>query len=233
MQFIEKNSFTVRSAIYKLGKQNSAIKIVLFPMVHVGAQKYFDEVGLHLGSCDVVFYEGVKSKKVYLLTLSYRVLQHIKRLNLVTQGQGLNLVSLCGKVINTDISGSDFDKSWTALPLALRAQMLLLIPLYIFYMLIFGSRRVIAENLAVDDLPSSKEVLLQDEESANLDALLIDERDAILLRKLEELDEQNGTETVIVGVVYGAQHMRNVSSLLLGKLKYRVENAKWITVFEL
>ncbi len=36
MQFIEKTSFSVRSAIYSLQNAESGLEFVLFPMIHVG-----------------------------------------------------------------------------------------------------------------------------------------------------------------------------------------------------
>jgi hypothetical protein len=44
MQFIEKNSFNVRSAVYRLKKQNDNLEFVLFPMVHIGSKQFYDEV---------------------------------------------------------------------------------------------------------------------------------------------------------------------------------------------
>jgi hypothetical protein len=37
----------------------------------------------------------------------------------------------------------------------------------------------------------------------------------------------------MVGVVYGAMHMRNAINFLLNVLNYRVAKAEWVTVFDL
>lgn len=37
----------------------------------------------------------------------------------------------------------------------------------------------------------------------------------------------------VIGVVYGAMHMRNVIRFLLSGLNYRVAGAEWVTVFDL
>jgi hypothetical protein len=38
MQFIEKNSFNVRSAVYHLKKDGESVEFILFPMIHVGSK---------------------------------------------------------------------------------------------------------------------------------------------------------------------------------------------------
>ena len=41
MQFIEKNSFNVRSAAYRLKKDGSGLEFLLFPMIHVGSKEIY------------------------------------------------------------------------------------------------------------------------------------------------------------------------------------------------
>ncbi len=106
-------------------------------------------------------------------------------------------------------------------------------PGYVIYLFLFGTRETIADNIAVEDLPSSNEVLLQYDDFDKLDALLIDERDRRLIRNSANLDEANGKDKKTVGVVFGAMHMRNVTSFLLHRLKYRVAKAEWVTLFDL
>jgi hypothetical protein len=231
MQFIEKNSFNVRSAIYHLTKEGSAIEFILFPMIHVGSKEFYDEVSQRLALCHLILAEGVDSKRVRLLTRSYRIVKKIKRMDLVTQHEGMKVSIFREKIMNTDIEGSAFDERWALLPLKLRAQLFLLTPVYVAYLFLFGTRETIAENLALEDLPSSDE-LLQDDDFDALDALVIDERDGTLIQRIEKLLEGE-TTTKTVGVVYGARHMRNVSSFLLQKLKYRIAKAEWVTVFDL
>jgi hypothetical protein len=83
MQFIEKNSFNVRSAIYHLKKDDTGLEFLLFPMIHVGSQAFYDEVSRRLAACDLILAEGVNSKKANILTLSYRIVNKIWRMDLV------------------------------------------------------------------------------------------------------------------------------------------------------
>ncbi len=233
MQFIEKNSFSVRSAIYRLKKDEDGLEFILLPMVHVGSQQFYDEVSNRLANCDLILAEGVNSKKVNLLTRSYRIVNKIRRMDLVTQQQGMKGASFGGKLVNADMEGRTFDEEWSSLPLILKTKLYLLVPVYAVYLFLLGTRETIAEYIAVDDLPSSNEVLFQDDDFDRLDVLLVDERDRRLIRRIASLDEANGKEKKIVGILYGAMHMRNVTSFLLQTLKYRIVKAEWITVFDL
>lgn len=233
MQFIEKNSFNVRSAIYHLTKEDSAIEFILFPMIHVGSREFYGEVSQRLAQCHLILAEGVDSKRVRLLTRSYRIVQKIKRMDLVTQQEGMKTAGFREKIMSTDIEGTAFDERWNLLPLKLRAQIFLLTPVYVVYLFLFGTRETIAENIALEDLPSSEEVLSQDDDFDKLDALVIDERDRRLIGRIESLLEANEKPGKTIGIVYGARHMRNVSSFLLQKLNYRIAKAEWVTVFDL
>src|SRR5258706_15402304 len=113
MQFIEKNSFNVRSAVYHLKKEGSGLEFVFFPMIHVGSQSFYDEISRRLGGCDLILAEGVTSKRVQLLTLSYRIVKRIKRMDLVTQQDGLILSNFQSRIVNADMSGRAFDERWS------------------------------------------------------------------------------------------------------------------------
>lgn len=230
MQFIEKNSFNVRSAVYHL-KKDGAPEFFLFPMIHVGSQTFYDEIAQRLMTCDLILAEGVASKRAKLLTLSYRVVKRIKRMDLVTQQDALRAAAFGGKITNADMTGNAFDAHWSSLPVSLRVQLFLLLPLYILYLLFFGTRQTLAENIALEDLPSSEEILFEDDRFADLDSLLIDERDRTLLGNIKRVYESGGSKTI--GVIYGARHMRNAVDFLMRNLNYHVVKAEWVTVFDL
>jgi hypothetical protein len=233
MQFIEKNSLNVRSAIYHLIKDGAGLEFVLFPMIHVGSQEFYAEVSRRLAACDLVLAEGVRSRKVRLLTLSYRVVKWIKRMDLVTQREGMDVASFRNKMLNSDMAGAAFDERWGALPLKFRALLFLCLPLYVVNLFLFGTRETLAENIALEDLPSSEEILSQDDDFEQYQMLLLDERDQTLIGHIEKLAHSDQHARKIVGIVYGAGHMRNVIDFLLRKLNYRVAKAEWVTVFDL
>jgi len=231
MQFIEKNSFNVRSAIYHLKKDGVGLEFLLFPMIHVASQNFYNEIGRRLTACDLILAEGVASKRASLLTLSYRIVKGIKRMDLVTQRDGLTMSNLRDKVVNSDMTGRAFDERWSSLPLFLRAQLFLLIPVYAVYLLLFGTRETLAENIALEDLPSDDETLFENEDFSRLDSLVIDERDRRLIDHIQGLNDSNGNK--LIGVVYGARHMRSAINFLMSNLNYHVAKAEWVTVFDL
>ena len=232
MQFIEKNSFNVRSAVYRLKKDGSALEFLIFPMIHVGSPEFYDEISKRLASCDLVLAEGVKSRRANLITLSYRIVKHIRRMELVTQHDGMRVERFREKLLHADIDGDAFNERWSRLPISLRLQLAVLVPVFVVYLFLFGTRETLAENIALDDLPSSDEILLSDEDFEPLDSLIIDERDRILNEHIARLDNQQ-QDAKLIGIVYGAGHMRSTMKFLMQKLNYRIAKAEWVKVFDL
>ena len=81
MQFVEKNSFNVRSTVYLMRNADSATEFLLFSMVHIGSLDFYERVTERLTKCDLILMEGVDSKRVNALTLSYRFIRFIKRMD--------------------------------------------------------------------------------------------------------------------------------------------------------
>ena len=232
MQFIEKNSFNVRSAVYRLKKDGSAIEFLIFPMIHVGSPEFYDEISRRLAGCDLILAEGVRSRRANLLTLSYRIVRRIRRMELVTQNDGMRIEYFREKILNTDIDGAAFDERWSRLPISLRAQLFVLVPVFVVYLFLFGTRETLAENIALDDLPSSEELMFDDEDFEPFDALIVDERDRILIEHIARLEDQQ-KEAKQIGIVYGARHMRTTMRFLMQTLNYRVVKSEWVKVFDL
>lgn len=233
MQFIEKNAFNVRTAVYRLRKDGTQLEFWLFPMIHVGSPEFYAEISSLLAQCDLILVEGVRSKKTSPLGYSYNVIKRIRRLELVVQRDAIDLKAFGSKIVSTDMEGGAFETRWSALPIRLRLRLFLLVPIQVVYLFLFANRETIAEQIALEDLPTNEEVLeASDEEWEKLDELLVDERDRILIDHLRQLD-QNPEESRRIGVLYGARHMRNVIAFLMSQLKYRVAKAEWVTIFDL
>lgn len=232
MQFIEKNSFNVRSAVYRLKKGEATPEFILFPMIHIGSRDYYDEVYRRLSECDLIFVEGVKSKKAAHLTLAYRIVQRAKRFGLVTQHE-LKLSDFGDRVINTDMDTDAFDISWASIPVRTRWLLFLVIPFYASYLFLFGTKDMIAEKIRVEDLPSRDEIMNYDEELEKFDDLIVHQRDQNFIEAINRCYLENRGIKRVVGILYGAEHMRGVSSFLLRKLGYKIARAEWITVFNL
>jgi hypothetical protein len=232
VQFIETSYASMRSAIYRLRRSDRRLEFRLFPMVHVGSPEYYADVAARLEDCDLVLLEGVTGWRTVFLTSWYRVVEHTRKLGLVTQQRALNRRALSAKVVNADVSGEAFAAGWRRISLRERALLYLLVPLVGAYLYLFGTRSLLANQVQIDDLPSRDEVLRGDA-FAGFDKLVVDDRDTHLLRVIEDVYEEIDAADRCVAIVYGARHMRAVTMLLMGKLGYRVANAEWITVFEL
>lgn len=233
MQFIEKNSFNVRSAIYQLKKEDSEIEFTLFPMVHIGSENFYQQIAEKPSQCDLILAEGVGSKKANFLTISYRIVKLIKRVDLITQNEGIKLSQFKDEIFNADISGKDFDKSWTSMSFYFRFLLFIFIPFYSIYMTVFGLREIIAENIATEDLPDSKETLFQDDNTEKLDEVLVGERDKILIENIKRAISDNQEIKKKIGILYGAVHMRNIVSFLMNDLNYKIADSEWLVVFDL
>ena len=85
----------------------------------------------------------------------------------------------------------------------------------------------------MDDLPTSEELLAQDDKFDMLDSLVMDERDRKLIEHIAKVTDERSETSEKVGVLYGAFHMRSVMLYLMQKLKYRVAKAEWVKVFDL
>ena len=235
MQFVEKNSFNLRAAVYSLKKDSSGLEFVVFPMIHVGSREYYQEITRRLSTCDLVLFEGMKSKKAAILTLSYRFIKNIRRMDLITQHEGIRLDEFRNELKNADMDASAFDERWSSLPITLRLQLFVLVPVFVLYLFLFGTREIIAENLAIEDLPSEaeEEELSEDETRISLDSLMVDERDRKLLEHIASVNDERAQNSQRIGILYGAFHMRRVMPFLMQKLNYRVVKADWVKVFDL
>ena len=233
MQFVEKNSFNLRAAVYRLKRDSSALEFVVFPMIHVGSREYYQEITRRLSTCDLILVEGVKSKKAAILTLSYRFIKKIRRMDLITQNEGIRLDEFRNEIKNTDLEENAFDERWSSFPIALRLQLFIIVPIFVLYLFLFGTREILAENLALDDLPSSDEILLEDETLSGLDSLILDERDRKLIEHIGDVNNERAQKSQRIGILYGATHMRRVMPFLMQKLNYRVVDAAWVKVFDL
>ena len=181
MQFIETSDLGVRSAVYRFKRLDMPLQFMLFPMIHIGSREYYAAVQERLSECDFILAEGVKSKHAALLVKSYEIACRARGLNLVTQREFLRLKPLAARVLNADISSEEFENGWADLSLIERALVTIAIPFVTLYLLLFGSRRLLAKHLGFDDLPSREEIFESGQTLPKLDHLIAGQRDARLI----------------------------------------------------
>jgi hypothetical protein len=230
LQYLENSLLSLRAVHYTLKGPTAGPEIQLFPMVHIGSAAFYAQVRSRLERCDVILYEGVRSPKVRILSLSYQLAARRKRLRLIGQNESLQLNSLPGQLIHADVSSLEFHTEWARIPLRYRLLLALGAPLYGAYLYLTATRESIGRHLSLDD-QSSRDEALRREEWQGVDEAIVTTRDAKLLSRLETLISAEGSYPII-GILYGAGHMPAITDLLMGKYHYRVSASEWLDVFE-
>ncbi|WP_431960526.1 hypothetical protein [Actinacidiphila sp. bgisy160] len=233
MQYIEVTELAgVRSALIRFRSRGSALTFELYPMIHLAEPAFYEEVTARLrASCDLVIAEGVQGGTAALaLTRSYRSLGGHERLGLVVQD--IDFATLGVPVVCPDMSGAEFDDRWRRLPLRERATLAVLVPAYVAGMRLLGTRRFLARYLQLEDLPGDDEE--ETEFWAGTEDLVLHRRDRLLIDAVTHVHHARAgrTEPFTAGILYGAAHMRAVTTALMD-LGYRPAGSQWLTVFTL
>jgi len=234
MQIIEKNSFNLRSAFFELKNKESKISFLALPVVHIGTVNYYNNINKILEKSDLIIYEGIPSKKIRIITATYKIVKIVKRLDLITQSNGINYKKIQNKLIWNDINKNDFDNSWNNLSIFFRLLLFIIVPIYLIYILIFGTKNLIANNLQLDDLPSSKDI---EYESINgdfnkMDKIILKKRDKIIIKNLKKYYNENKNKEIKVVLLYGAKHMVIILKFLFS-INFRIVSSSWIKIFNL
>jgi hypothetical protein len=229
VQFIEASALGVRAACYRLTSARHPIEIRLFPMIHVGTTDYYQAIRTRLETCDVILFEGVRSRVSGILVKAYEWAVRRKRLGLVTQRSALPLRPLGKTLIHADSTTAEFQADWSAIPWHWRVPITLLAPLVGAHLFFTATRESIGSRLQTEDLPAERD-MQRDEDAPEFQAALITQRDSRLVKTIAKLLAQPGGASC-AGIVYGAAHMRAVTRFLLDDHAYRVAHGEWIDVF--
>ena len=152
---------------------------------------------------------------------------------MITQQEGLDLTDIRDKILKADIKGDHFDENWRGQSIWFRLMIYLFAPVYIAYFALFGTRQLIAEHIAMEDLESTDEILLSDKNTDRLQDILLKDREAIIVKYISDVLLQNAGEVKTVAIVYGAVHMRKIVYYLDEIQGFRITNSEWLTVFDL
>jgi hypothetical protein len=221
----------VRAAIYVLARTSGGPRFILLPMIHIGSPSYYEEVRSRLRDCDTIIFEGVRSLRGRILTLSYSIVARRKRLGLVTQSAALPLKALGAKLIHADVTAEEFSGNWMRVPWHWRIAIYLCAPLWGGYRYLVATRQSLGKGLSTDDLPSTEDVLREDLVPGFDDAIL-HKRDDKVIAKIKAVVSDESSRNSVVGIIYGAGHMGAVTAALMGNLQYRVVRSDWVSVFE-
>jgi hypothetical protein len=220
VQFLESSIVGLRSAIHELASPKYGVNILLLPMVHIGDAAFYATVRDQLSRCDVLIVEGVHSFRGNLLTLAYRIPVKRKSLGLVLQSNALKRGDFPGIVIHGDMDAESFALSWKKIPWTQRMALLILAPLYGFFLYLFASREYLARGHSVDSLP--------DRDTTPVREAIVGKRNRHLIEQIESYLEEAGDSVRKVAILFGGAHMPAVAKILMSQHGYRVTHSEWI-----
>jgi len=233
LQYLENSALALRAAHYALARDGQDQQFLLFPMIHIGTPEYYSQVRLRLEACDAILFEGVKSWRVWVLTLSYSLVARRKRLGLVTQRDALSLKGLRARLVHADLGSVEFDEQWSKIPWRFRIVVAICAPLYGTYLFLTATRESIGKRLSTDDVSLAAEEYDRYRFAPGLNEAMVGSRDKRLTERIDSLVAlPTPTKPGVVGVIYGAGHMRSVTDALMGKHRFKVVRSEWITVFD-
>jgi hypothetical protein len=231
VDYIEVTEFTgVRSAVIDFRRPGAVFRFVIFPMIHIGEPSYYAEVTERLRSCDLIIAESAPgaSSHVRTMTRTYRPVMRTDRLGLVVQDIDYRSVGV--PVVASDVSAEAFDSGWKErVPRWQSIGLRVAAPAVGLWLQHIASRRDIASALEAGDIPTLAEL----EAAAMMEGIVdvtLDQRNARLARAIRQVHRERGDEPLRVAIVWGAGHMRAVTTELYA-LGYRPGDAEWLTVF--
>jgi hypothetical protein len=221
----------VRSAVITLKAPDTGMRIILFPMLHLGSASYYQSVTARLADCDLIVAEGIagKSATARAVTLAYRLPARRRRLALTVQR--IDYARLGIPVVRPDMTARQFRERWRSVPLLHRLAIWCLVPPFALSFALLGTRRTLGRQLGTEDLPDPLEAQTR-QLLPQLHEVILDHRDLLLTDCLASIFVARHTEDIDVAVVYGARHMPAVTRELFRRYGYRPRTADWLTVLD-
>lgn len=231
MQVIEHSIVGTRAAVLRLRRRDTPLQFVLFPMLHVASPQFYAAVAERLRRCDLLVVEGVSGRSALLwaITLTYRVMPANKRSGLTVDNIPYRFLGV--ELINPDVTGAEFARSWRAMPLRHRMFMWCLIPAVAAAQFFGGTQRLLSPEIEVNDLPSVTDEAFEDDDFAeHFERTFGGDRDEKALAALSDVVRARSSERIDVAIVYGARHVPALVRGLLERHGYRPYTAEWLTV---
>ncbi|MDQ4087223.1 MAG: hypothetical protein M3177_04305 [Pseudomonadota bacterium] len=229
MQILESSMLGLRTARTVFRSPRSAVSVTLYPMVHVGDRRFYEETYREAFAHDVVLVEGVRSPVSRNLTRSYRWID-FEKLGLVQQPKYPPQEAVAARIVRADLTAEEFHREWRKVALLLRAAFLFGAPLYGLYRRLFSSRQSLARNMCLEDRRSAEEVLNWSPRFEPVYRSILHARDERLVQCMAaELDCASEKR---VAIVYGARHMRAVLRELTRR-GFHCSQSTWRTIFSL
>lgn len=229
MQILESSVLGLRTARMVFRSRNSPISITLYPMVHVGEERFYNETYDEAFNHDIALVEGVRSSAVRQLTRAYRWL-NLQKLDLIVQPATPSRDSVTARIVRADLTAAEFELEWKKVPLALRTAVQITALLYGAHSRIASSRERLARDMSLEDRRSANEILNWSPDMEPILDSVVRARDKRLIECMAtELDVVTESE-LRMAIVYGAEHMRAVLRELATR-GFQCSDTSWRTIF--
>lgn len=231
MQILESSVLGLRTARMVFRSRNSPISITLYPMVHVGEKRFYNEIHDEAFNHDIALVEGVSSSAVRQLTRAYRWL-NLQKLDLIVQPATPHGDSVTARIVRADLTTAEFEHEWKKIPLVLRTAVQVTALLYGVHSRIVSSRERLARDMSLEDRRSADEILNWSPDMEPVLESVVRARDKRLIEcMVTELDVVRVSE-LRMAIVYGAEHMRAVLREL-AKRGFQCSDTNWRTIFSI
>jgi hypothetical protein len=247
MQFIESSIIGLRSAVTTFTRPATPLRFILFPMVHVGEQQFYDEVAARARLCQVIVAEGTPSQ--FVPAQEWMARQRWGPF--VDQMAALRLESL-GVPVCWEATPDRRPENEPGIRPGTRTgkrdgrrsgnrQKSPVEDLISRVTDVAGAATIGLARKFIDPriLDSVDQAETYDDSAGNLAGGWFDRnfeynvrtvRDARLTGRLDEIHRDRAAEPAIAGVIFGAAHMPAVAAHLCGKLGYIAASSEWLTV---
>jgi hypothetical protein len=229
MQILESSMLGLRTARMVFRSKSSPVSVTLYPMVHVGDDRFYKETYDEAFSHDVALVEGVRSPVGRNLTRSYRWI-NLEKLGLVKQPKTPSEEDVAAHIVRADLTTDEFHREWRKVSPLIRAAFHFAAPIFGLHRRSFASREILARNMCLEDRKSADEILSWSPTLEPVSQSILHARDKRLVECLAtELDTDSEKR---VAIVYGARHMRAVLRELT-KRGFQCSDSSWRTIFSI
>jgi hypothetical protein len=247
MQFIESSIIGLRSAVTAFTRPVTPLRFILFPMVHVGEQQFYDEVAARARLCQVIVAEGTPSQFVPAQEWMARhrwgpFADQVAALRLESLGVPVYWEATPdnrpknepGDRRNSRTGKRDGHRSGNR-PKSPAEDLISRVTDVVGAATLGLARKFIDPRILgnvdqAETYDESAENLTGDWFDRNLEYKVRTVRDARLIGTLDKIHRDRAGEPGSAGVVFGAAHMPAVAAHLCGKLGYIAASSEWLTV---
>ena len=232
MKFIEATSFFVRTISFDFINRDEDIKLKfrLIPMVHIGTPQFYEEVTENLNECDEVLYEGCDVKGINIYSKLYGRLA--KKLDLVKQSEHLDLRKVDAKFIHSDYNKETGKNAWRKLRLLEKLKMLILEPIELLFYSQFLTREILTKSFMTGAEENYLAYGSVDDEEGTVENLILNDREQIIFQHIRQKIELESQDDKLIGILYGAGHMKKISRFLIDQMNFVGRNGKFMKVYD-